>query len=295
MTHLLRRLAWIAAWTLAPQPVTSCELVVAPGSLQNGVRQGNVGDDATPGIGSIACAALTCTGPREVCCAGSSNGEGTCASTCPLGSDIFTCAGASNCGQKVCCVMLGVAMGGDLAQCQSACIRASVHGGPFQVCQTSSECPSGEQCVQTVDAAFPICVPKGEISDSGLQAEVGPASGPISCGPSTCTGPQEDCCPDVDGGSLCASRGGCPPGTDVYRCSGAANCAKGQVCCLALGAAAGGDLAQCQNVCATGVYGPFQVCETPSECASGGPCTATANAALRICEPSAPPDDGGGG
>jgi hypothetical protein len=89
------------------------------------------------------------------------------------------------------------------------------------------------------------------------------------------------CCPGGPGGDLCATQSTCMG--DTYLCTGQANCAAGQVCCVLQSAPGVADSAQCQPSCppgggttATG-GNRFQVCQTSAECPSGQQCTPPTN------------------
>lgn len=117
----------------------------------------STGSTGAPGTGSVPCGGVgTCKSPNVCCAGGAQNGGNTCvtADACDqAGGDIYTCGGKANCpSNAVCCVLFGAApSGGDLAQCLGACPI-----GTEQVCQTVSDCSTGQSCAMG-DAVFDTC------------------------------------------------------------------------------------------------------------------------------------------
>jgi hypothetical protein len=297
MKYFLRTFVCFTAAALAALPTASCELLITPDSLQNGTRVAG-GGMPKPGVGAIVCEPTTCPGPQQVCCVGgAANGGDVCTSPpgggMGGGGDIYTCSGATNCPGQMCCVALGGGNEPDIALCQDSC-----RAGSFQVCQTSSECGSGESCIMTRIVAEPICAVASMDAGMPSTSSGSPGTGPMACGAATCMAPRQICCASAANGAAdCVSRGFCPTGSDVFTCSSATNCRSGEVCCLTLAAAKGGDLAQCQSGCVSPPGGAsvlYQVCLTTSECPTGQECKQTMDAAFPICVPSALASDGGG-
>lgn len=136
-------------------------LCPASGSSSGGSGSGSGagGSGGAPSMGAIVCGmAGSCMSP-DVCCAGGGMGGGTdiCATqsacTAAMG-DSYACTGKANCASgQVCCVVQGSNGNPDTAQCQSTC-TGNRH---YQVCQSSSECPSGRMCRMMAGVALNVC------------------------------------------------------------------------------------------------------------------------------------------
>jgi hypothetical protein len=232
---------------------------------------------ATPGTGMVPCGNAMCTDPN-ICCSGGGGGGLACmtlAACNAAGRDIYTCMGQANCtAPQICCVTPGGMGMPDLAVCQATCGA----GNSGQVCQSNAECPTGTTCRggfgNGIPGAFMVCQPP-----LMLPAGTTGGSGPVPCGASTCTAPNNVCCSGGGGGGgglVCNSLAGCDTaGNDSYTCTGQANCTAPQVCCVTFGAFNGNDVAGCQTSCAGG---SARLCQNSAECLTGMVCLAGGNA-----------------
>ncbi|MDP9000165.1 MAG: hypothetical protein M3O46_08645, partial [Myxococcota bacterium] len=126
----------------------------------------------------------------------------------------------------------------------------------------------------------------GSGSGSGASGSGGTASmGAIVCGMAgSCMSP-DVCCPGGGtgggGAEICATPTACTAAMgDSYACTGKANCASGQVCCVVQGSNGNPDTAQCQATCTGNRH--YQVCQSSAECPTGRTCR-MGNVALNVC------------
>lgn len=204
------------------------------------------------------------------------------------GNDVYTCTSKANCAApNVCCVTPGRGRNGDVSACQTTCGM-----GADQVCLMDSECTAGQVCRNSGNAT-PTCqaplIPPGATQGTGS----------ITCGAATCNAP--DVCCDTGGfggggGLMCASAvfdGGAQNGLSTcdsngnnsYTCTGAANCAAPNVCCVTFGMGPANDVALCQATCSGANGANAQVCQTSAECSAGLVCRGGGGAAggITIC------------
>jgi hypothetical protein len=129
-------------------------------------------DGGTPGTGTIPCGA-DCTAP-DVCCIGGGSTPCLSLEACvSAGGDSYTCMGQANCqAPAVCCLTLGATPSGNaLAVCQTHCGGASA-----QVCQGTTECPSGLECLSGGPGAadgVTTCMRPGDAGPDGAAREAG--------------------------------------------------------------------------------------------------------------------------
>jgi hypothetical protein len=120
------------------------------------------------------------------------------------------------------------------------------------------------------DAGFP---------DSTFPSDAGSEGGsPVFCGGEFC-GSDQDCCVTFTGGSTsasCVSGGSCDMGLSLA-CTGADNCAAGEVCCGSFGGFGAGST--CEPECSPG---SIQLCTGDGECPAGEKCR-TLPIGLSVC------------
>jgi hypothetical protein len=102
-----------------------------------------------------------------------------------------------------------------------------------------------------------------------------PSEGAIACGTSVCPAPDMICCVEAVDSAACGAEGDCA--SDVYACTGQANCPDGTVCCVTVGGfASGQDLAECLRACGRGdgtqAGDSAQVCQPSDRCPAGTTC-----------------------
>jgi hypothetical protein len=86
----------------------------------------------------------------EVCCLVDEKGSPICTTSCPAGSDSFSCSGPQNCPGGQCCTGL-TAMENSIAQCADQCIW----GQSITMCRVSTDCPRNLQCCLLNPGVYP--------------------------------------------------------------------------------------------------------------------------------------------
>ena len=121
--------------------------------------------DAGPPSTSIACGTTTCDSTTQDCCVSFQRGAGTsCVAHGTCSGIPLTCTGSANCsGGDVCCASLG----GGGASCQPTCAGTGGFGGSFQLCNSDSDCPSGDHCRMSPFGVGICRAPGGGGSDGG--------------------------------------------------------------------------------------------------------------------------------
>jgi hypothetical protein len=142
------------------------------GALSDG---GNAGAAPTPIEGGIACGLQGACAPSEECCRGTSASllappSMTCVARGSCAGSSLDCSSSAHCGaSEVCCFSYATADGGAeagaggafgaLGQAYSSSCQSSCPGGDgvhYQLCATSADCPSGQQCMTAAPVA-PYC------------------------------------------------------------------------------------------------------------------------------------------
>lgn len=121
----------------------------------------------------------------------------------------------------------------------------------------------------------------GRSSSGGSSSGGSSSGGTATCGGTLCSSSQV-CCVQTGGGGGGGTGGGSQACTTRTACTGialtcgdAAQCPKGDVCCLALTFTGGiGGSSSCKTSCPTGGLN-FQLCSTDAECPKGVTCQAT--------------------